>query len=262
MKYPNEFKNGRELLVVLNEEEMTLLENMINRVEKLAELASDLDVKMMIDAEHSYFQPAIDYITTRLAQKYNVGDKTIIYNTYQMYLLDSEERLQHSVEKAKRDGFGFACKLVRGAYMQLEREYSKVNGLPDPIHRTIEDTHANYDLGVEFLLSEMQKGTDIEFMLATHNQVSIEKALDHMKRKNISKDRVYFGQLLGMSDQLTFSLGNELYRAYKYVPYGKVEEVMPYLVRRAQENADMMNTTQHEAKLISKEILRRLNIGR
>jgi proline dehydrogenase len=247
---------------VLDDNEVQLLRNMKTRIYKLVDLASSLGVRLMIDAEHSYFQPAIDNITTELAKKYNKKDKIpVVFNTYQMYLKDSQQRLLTDMERAKTGDYKFAAKLVRGAYMVLEHEYAKENNIEDPIHNTIEDTHNNYNRGIEEAIKKMSRGEDIEIMVATHNQQSIEYTLQSMLKHNLKpSSNVYFGQLLGMSDYLTFALGNNGYKAYKYVPYGKIQEVMPYLIRRAQENADALSGAKKEIKLIDSELHRRFKL--
>ena len=182
-----------------------------------------------------------------------------IFGTYQMYLKDSRQRLHLDINRAKKGDYKFAAKLVRGAYMVLERAHAKENNLPDPIHNTIEDTHNNYNGGVDDVLQTMADGYDFEFMIASHNQNSVESALANMKKRGLPPSKgVYFGQLLGMSDHLTFSLGAGGYKAYKYVPYGIIHEVMPYLIRRAQENSDALSGAKTELKLIKAELKRRI----
>eukprot|EP00605_Chrysophyceae_sp_TOSAG23-4_P000802 GSChrysophyteH1.ASY1.ANO1.891.1 assembled CDS len=240
-----------------------LVRNMHARVDRLAELASSLGVRLMIDAEHSYLQPAIDNIAYKLSKKYNRisdGDHPIIFNTYQMYLKDSERRLQIDYARSKKDGTHFAIKLVRGAYMVLESANAKENGYTDPIHESLQNTHDNYNKAIKSLIGDIAAGNKVELMIATHNQESIELAISAMSTEGLKpSDTVYFGQLLGMADHLTFTLGSMGYQAYKYVPYGKVNEVMPYLIRRAQENADVLGNAKRELSMIQGEIGRRLN---
>ena len=246
----------------LDEEEIELVQKMLSRAEHLCEIAHSLGVRLMIDAEHTYFQPAIDHVVHTLAKKYN-KDRATIYATYQMYLRDSEDRLQNDILKAERNNLYFSCKLVRGAYMTLERSRAKEMGYEDPVWGTLEDTHRAYDGSVRKLLRKMGAGDKVEVMLATHNQASIEQAMVEMEALGLQlgKDKVYFGQLLGMSDHLTFTLGSlGAGSAYKYVPYGKVKEVLPYLIRRAEENSDILAGSVHESKLIWNELKRRANL--
>lgn len=247
---------------ILDEEEMVLLNRMRERVDKLASLADKLGVRLMIDAEHSYFQPAIDHIAQQLSAKYNTKEKPfpIIFNTYQMYLQNSAEKLRIDLERSRRNHTHFAAKIVRGAYMVLERAHAIETKQTDPIQPTLGETHKNYNAAIAKLIDHMARGDKIEVVIASHNQQSIELALKEMQKFNLPPSaKVYFGQLLGMADHLTFHLGKAGYKAYKYVPYGKVNEVMPYLIRRAQENADVLGNAKAELKMIMAEIKRRVN---
>lgn len=242
----------------LDENERQLLKRMRERIHGLAALAHTLGVRIMIDAEHTYFQPAIDYITVDLAKTFN---KTypVVFGTYQMYLKDSRLRLLTDIERARKDQYKFAAKLVRGAYMVLERNRAEELTIDDPINPTIAATHENYNGAVREVISRIASGEDIEIMIASHNQQSVELALGAMSDFGLPPSaRVYFGQLLGMSDNLSFSLGAAGYKAYKYVPYGKIEEVMPYLIRRAQENSDALGGASKEIRMVKSELWRRL----
>jgi proline dehydrogenase len=243
----------------LDANEVKLVKQMRERIYKLAKLAKDLGVRLMIDAEHTYFQPAIDNITVDLAKKYN-NDYPVIFSTYQMYLKDSRQRLKTDIERAKKGNYKFAAKLVRGAYMVLERQRAKDLGYEDPINDTLDATHRNYNGAIKEVLQAMvSSNNQIEIMVASHNQQSVELTLQVMNELGLPPSAgVYFGQLLGMSDHLTFSLGNNGYKAYKYVPYGKINEVMPYLIRRAQENSGALSGAKVEIDMINSEIKRRL----
>jgi proline dehydrogenase len=158
---------------------------------------SDLGVRLMIDAEHTYFQPAIDSITTDLIRKYN-RDYPVIFSTYQMYLKDSTDRLLIDVERAKKGNFCFAAKLVRGAYMVLEKARAVEMNYDDPIHDSLSTTHDSYNAAVKVLISGIAAGQRVEVMIATHNKLSVELALEAMKENNLApQSNVYFGQLLG-----------------------------------------------------------------
>ena len=251
----------------LDLEEVKLMEDMETRVEQLIKLADDLDVRVMIDAEHSYFQPAIDNIVLNLQRKYNQNGKDRVYNTFQCYLKDSERKVKRHVQRARYENWEFAAKVVRGAYMVLERERAKEMGYESPIHDTIADTHENYDNIVRYIMNResVQKNeSKVNILVASHNQTSIENTIQEMKRCGISKrgQNVYFGQLLGMADHLTFSLGNGGYSSYKYLPYGPIDEVMPYLIRRAQENSDIMSGVTKERAMLWDELMRRCGIRR
>ena len=256
---------------VLDANELALLARTRARVEELAELAARLGVRLMIDAEHFKFQPAIDNITVTLAKKFNRGSNPpVIFSTYQMYLRDSRRRLETDMARAAAGGYTFAAKLVRGAYMVMERQQAAELGRPDPVHATLQDTHDNYNTAVARVIEAVAKHQRqpqlmprTELMIASHNQHSIELALREMARHGLDPRTagVYFGQLLGMADHLTFSLGSANYKAYKYVPYGRVQEVMPYLVRRAQENSGMLGGARLELSMVRSELSRRLFPG-
>lgn len=256
---------GPLALATPTEEEIELIESMYQRAHTLAETATSTGTRLLIDAEQTRFQPAIDNLVLDLQQKYNSVDKSdrpIIYNTYQCYLKDAMERLRTDVDRAKRFNYHFGAKLVRGAYMESEKLLASVADLPIPIHDSIEETHACYNEAVEFLLRQsVQSDQLIELMCATHNQTSIEKAIAAMDKYGVdkSKSTISFGQLYGMSDHLSFNLGRMGYRAYKYVPYGEVHEVIPYLLRRARENSSVVGGAAAELSMIKNELKRRLN---
>lgn len=241
----------------LDAEEIRLLDNTIKRVDTLAEMAESAHVRLMVDAEHSYFQPAIDSIVAQLQARHNT-EHPVIYNTYQCYLKDVHSRLTVDLEKSRREGWKFGCKLVRGAYLVLERQRAKQMGYESPVLDTIEQTHDSYDRAVSELLHQV-KTAGAEVMVASHNQKSVEKTVAGMAALDLNpRSGVYFGQLLGMSDHLTFILGANGYGAYKYVPFGQVDEVMPYLVRRAQENSDILGGVGVETSMLRTELKRRL----
>eukprot|EP00941_MAST-03F_sp_MAST-3F-sp1_P003403 g3403.t1 len=252
----------------LDSEECKLLETLLQRTDRLCTLAGDLGVRVMIDAEQTYFQPAIDHVVIKMQRKHNkpgknpVKDRAVVYNTYQCYLKDSHERIKIDLDRSRKEGWQFAAKLVRGAYMVAERARAKEKNYEDPIHDTLQETHDSYNNAVEKLLSRsevIEKGEPANIVVASHNQESVERTIDVMKRLGLTPGGrgVYFGQLLGMSDHLSFTLGKHGYKAYKYVPYGPVHEVIPYLVRRAQENSDIMQGVGIERRMLWKEIKRR-----
>lgn len=241
----------------LTEEENELLRKMLARVETLAAAAAAARVRLMIDAEHSWFQPAVDHVTTQLQTQYN-RDHPIVFGTYQCYLKDSLPRVQFDLERAQRGGYKFGAKLVRGAYMVVERRRAVERGLPSPIHDTLQDTHDNYDRCVGEVINHVADA-GAALMVASHNQTSIERAVATMQQLDLGpQSGVYFGQLLGMADNLTFVLGQHGYGAYKYVPFGSVDEAMPYLIRRAQENSDMLGGVGKEMTMMRQELRRRL----
>jgi len=246
------------------DEEVGLIEKVYERGHALAEEAAACGTRLLIDAEHQRYQPAIDTLVLDLQRKYNATDATdfpIIYNTYQCYLKDALDRLKTDVERSERFGYHFGTKLVRGAYMEHERKVAEKLGYPSPIHDTPEDTHACYDAAVEFLLNHAQRSENqVELMLATHNQQSVEKAIGVMNELGVDRrnQTVSFAQLYGMKDNLTYNLGKHGYRAYKYVPYGEPKMVVPYLIRRANENSSVAGASGVELRLVLKELSRRL----
>eukprot|EP01147_Barroeca_monosierra_P002666 gene2667-5560_t len=234
--------------------ELQLLRNLQRRLTDVVEYAESHRVRLMIDAEQSYFQPIIDNLVLGLQRKYN-KDYGLIYQTYQCYLKDTITRIEHDLERAQREGWWFAAKLVRGAYMEAERALAQQRGYADPIHNTIEDTHNAYNKAIGLLMDFPR----CNILIASHNQYSVEYAVEEMSKRGIHPQTggVCFAQLLGMSDHLTYTLGLNGYKAYKYVPYGPVNEVMPYLIRRAHENSSLLGGADHELKMIANELRRR-----
>ena len=235
----------------------------LDRLDGLAALAAARGVRVMVDAEHTYFQPAIDHICLELMRKYNRGGGAVVHNTYQCYLTATAAKLERHAALANREGWHFGAKLVRGAYLHLERARAARLGYADPVHATIEDTHACFDAAVAFALTrpDVRSGRSAaNVLVASHNRASVERALDVMADEGLDArtSKVYFGQLLGMADHLTFTLGAHGYRAYKYVPYGSLYEVMPYLLRRAHENGDLLSSNvAGERALLVGELARR-----
>jgi proline dehydrogenase len=240
------------------EEELRLMGNMINRCRKLCSTAAESGLRIMIDAEHQYFQPAIDSIAKDMMREFNI-EVPIVYNTYQCYLKDSRFRLNADIESARRQGYKFGAKLVRGAYMVLEKNLAEESNKESPIHDSLGDTHANYNRCVRMLIQEVAT-SQAEVMIATHNQYSVEMAVRSMHDFGLTPETsgVHFGQLFGMADHLSLVLGRHKYRAYKYVPFGPLQEVMPYLIRRAQENSDIMGGVGKEMIMLKAECKRRL----
>lgn len=256
--------------VALSLEEQQQITDLYARLQKLVEEASSSGVCILIDAEQSWFQPAIDVITIQLQQTYNRSNITshpIVFNTYQCYLRDTSERVKRHFIRSQCQGYHFGSKLVRGAYMQGENERAEKNMYPSPIHSSIEDTHNCYKEVLDYLMQHMAtdgigKATS-EVMCATHNQDSIEYAIDMMDKLDLSKsirDKIYFAQLYGMSDDITIPLSKMGYNVYKYLPYGEIHEVIPYMLRRAQENGDVLGKSNHEKQLIIDEFKARYKI--
>eukprot|EP01064_Diplonema_japonicum_P023502 TRINITY_DN3393_c0_g4_i1.p1 TRINITY_DN3393_c0_g4~~TRINITY_DN3393_c0_g4_i1.p1 ORF type:complete len:582 (+),score=116.27 TRINITY_DN3393_c0_g4_i1:55-1800(+) len=245
-------------LPLLNKEETMLLDNLVTRINKFAKAAVENKVNVMIDAEQTYLQVAIDHFTLLLQRIYNVQNPRI-YNTYQCYLTFMESRIKNDLERGRREGWKFAGKLVRGAYMVQEREIAERKNYASPIMPTLQATHDNFNTCVQIIMEQMPH-KDVGLMVGSHNKESIEYIIETMAERGIHKNSggVYFGQLMGMADQLTLPLGQHGYNAYKYVPYGPVKEVMPYLIRRAQENSSIQEFADKEITMLTKEIRRRV----
>lgn len=243
------------VLPVLDSRETQLMDNMVSRLETVAEAAAAARVRLMIDAEQTYLQPAIDHFTLELQRRYNT-EFPAIFNTYQCYLKKTSRKVANDLERSRREDFWFAGKLVRGAYMVQERARALDMGYEDPILPNIQATHANYDACVESVLDAIDRAN---VMIASHNESSIVSTVQSMASRGIPKDGgVYFGQLLGMSDHITYTLGGAGYNAYKYVPYGPIDEVVPYLVRRAQENSGMLSNVSTEKAMLRSALWSRL----
>ncbi|XP_014271219.1 proline dehydrogenase 1, mitochondrial [Halyomorpha halys] len=263
-------KEGRmvRLISQLSSREEEMFRNMVRRLNTLIKTARDLDVRVMIDAEQTYFQPAISRITLEMMRKYNTN-KAIVFNTYQCYLKDALKEVSTDLEQAKRQNFYFGCKLVRGAYMEQERARAAALGYPDPINPTYEATSEMYQ---ETLAECLRRITDlrekglqkrIAIMVASHNEDTVRYAIQKMKDCGITPEEkiICFGQLLGMCDYITFPLGQAGYSVYKYIPYGPVDEVLPYLSRRAQENKGILKKIKKEKRMLLSELRRRLLSG-
>jgi len=259
------------LIKALTSREEEQFRNMLKRLHTVFQAASDMDVRVMIDAEQSYFQPAIHRLAMEMMKKYN-QDKCIVFNTYQCYLKSAYKSLVLDLEQASRQNFYFGAKLVRGAYMEQERLRAEQLGYEDPINPNYEATSEMYHRCLAECMSRMRElkelgdGNEkkIGIMVASHNADTIRFAIEKMKEYDIKGDErlICFGQLLGMCDNLTFPLGQAGYSVYKYVPYGPVNEVLPYLSRRARENKGILEKLEVEKSLLRKELFSRLKSGK
>ncbi|KAF9584329.1 hypothetical protein BGW38_006854 [Lunasporangiospora selenospora] len=265
----------------LEQEDLQDYKQVLVRMEKLCTQAQKTHTRLMIDAEQSYFQPAIDSVALHLMENYNNGhhvEGPLIFNTYQMYLKDALGRLERDFDRAQRQGYTLAAKLVRGAYMVSERKRASELGLDDPICNDIEATHRSYNAGVDFMLKEMiqfqetqnrvqgegstdqesisLKSSPVVLFVASHNKDSVIRTCERMKDLELSPQSglVIFGQLMGMCDQISYTLGQHGYGIFKYVPYGPIHHVIPYLIRRAQENASVLGGVAIERQLIWEEL--------
>ncbi|WP_066218016.1 proline dehydrogenase family protein [Formosa haliotis] len=227
----------------------------LNRFETVCAAAKKHDIELLIDAEESWMQDAADDLITDLMRKFNT-EKPVVYNTLQMYRHDRLDFLKQQHALAKAEGFYLGYKLVRGAYMEKENERAEKLGYPSPICESKEATDNNFNAAVVYMLDHLE---DMSLFNGTHNEYSSYLLMDLMKQKGIanSDNRVWFGQLYGMSDHISFNLSHLGYNVAKYVPFGPVKDVMPYLIRRAEENTSVAGQTGRELALLSKEKKRR-----
>ena len=239
----------------LTDTEIKEYEKVKQRVYQISKEAHAANQPLFIDAEESWIQPAIDALADENMVLFN-KEKAIVYNTFQLYRKDRLDFLKQTIAKGKAGSFYVGAKLVRGAYMEKERARAIEKNYPSPIHDTKEDSDRDYDLA----LTECVKNMEIMGLCAgTHNEKSSLYLVDLLNKYNIERNdkRVYFSQLLGMSDHISYNLALANYNVAKYVPYGPVKEVLPYLIRRAQENTSVKGQTGRELGLIMKEKERR-----
>ncbi len=239
----------------LTENEQKEWNRVIERFDIACKTAFEKDVLLLIDAEESWMQDAADAIVTDMMRKYN-KQKAIVFNTLQMYRWDRLDYLKNLHEQAKAEEFYIGMKLVRGAYMEKENERAAERGQKSPICESKEATDINYDATVAYMVEHIDK---MAVFAGTHNEKSSYKLMQLMQEKGIAKNdkRIFFGQLLGMSDNISFNLAAEGYNVAKYLPFGPVRDVMPYLIRRAEENTSVAGQTSRELTLIKKEKERR-----
>ncbi len=229
------------------------------RVQKICSTALEAGVPVFIDAEESWIQNAIDGLADGAMKDCN-KERVIVYNTFQLYRTDRLEFLKTSFAKAEKENYLLGAKLVRGAYMEKERARAAEKGYPSPIQNSKEDTDRDYDLALSFCLQHIDK---IALCAGTHNEKSSAYLVQLMSEKNIPSNHphIVFSQLFGMSDHISYNLAAANYNVAKYVPYGPVKEVLPYLIRRAQENTSVKGQTGRELGLIMKEQERRKKGG-
>jgi proline dehydrogenase len=242
---------GKELL----KQEMTDWENAKKRVEEICEYAYSIEQPVFIDAEETWIQEAIDNLAREMMEKYN-REKPIIYNTIQLYRKDRLEFLKKSHAEAGRKNYFLAVKLVRGAYMEKERERAAEMGYPSPIQPDKAATDRDFNRALQYCVENIDS---IAFVAGTHNEESVQFLVRLMSEKGIAPNHpnVNYSQLYGMSDNLSYVLAKNDFNVSKYVPYGPVPDTIPYLIRRAQENTSVAGQMSRELDLISKELKRR-----
>lgn len=239
----------------LTEKEEQEWSRVVTRFDKTCKKAYDLDVALLVDGEESWMQGAADELVEDMMRKYN-KEKAVVFNTLQLYRWDRFEYLKKLHEKAKNEGFKIGMKIVRGAYMEKENDRAIEKGYPSPICESKAATDKNFDTVASYMIDNLE---DMSVFAGTHNEESCYKLLELMQEKSIEHNNsgVWFGQLYGMSDHISFNLAAKGYNVAKYLPFGPVRDVMPYLIRRAEENTSVAGQTTRELNLLKEERKRR-----
>ena len=229
-----------------------------NRFDNICGYAKKSNVKILIDAEEYEVQFAIDNLALEMMRKFNIVN-VIVYNTIQLYRWDRIPFIKSLIEKHKNSKFKFGFKLVRGAYMEKERDLALKEGYRSPICQTKAETDQNFDNCIDLMFDNLDM---IDFFVASHNENSNLKVIDKMNKFSLSNDneKVWFGQLYGMGDNISYNLAKKGYNVAKILPFGPVENLMPYLIRRAQENSSIEGQSNRELDLINSELIRRSKI--
>ena len=230
-------------------------DKVVARFDMVCKAAYEKDVALLIDGEESWMQDAADDIVTDMMRKYN-KEQAIVFNTLQLYRHDRLDYLKKLQAQASAEGFYIGMKLVRGAYMEKENQRAKEKGYPTPICESKEATDLNYDATVVYMMEHLES---MAIFAGTHNELSSYKLIELMKAKGVLKNdpRIWFGQLYGMSDNISYNLAAHGYNVAKYLPFGPVRDVMPYLIRRAEENTSVAGQTSRELNLLKTERDRR-----
>ncbi len=239
----------------LSREELSEYRNALKRIDAICYHASKKNVAVFIDAEESWIQDAIDHLVWLMMRRYN-KKQVVVYNTFQMYRHDRLNFLTESYDRAKNEGFMLGAKLVRGAYMEKERARAQEMGYPDPINPDKAATDDLYNTALRFCIDHLDT---MAVCNASHNAESALLMVELMDKKGIAHNHpnTLFSQLYGMSDNITFNLAKAGVRVAKYLPYGQVKEVIPYLIRRAQENTSVTGDAGRELKMVREEVKRR-----
>lgn len=229
--------------------------NLIKRLETICEASSNANKPIYIDAEESWIQQAIDDLAEEMMSKYN-RKKAIVFTTLQLYRWDRNDYFLKLIQRARTEGYKLGIKIVRGAYIEKERERAKRYGYRSPINATKAETDREYDKAVEIFIDNIDS---VEICVGTHNEASCRLLIELIAEKELPNDHphIYFSQLYGMSDNISFNLANAGYNVSKYLPYGPVESTLPYLARRAEENTAIAGQMSKELEIIIKERKRR-----
>jgi len=251
-------KSGREGRIhteVLSAEEVSEWNRVVNRMDRIIAAAAEKNVRVLIDAEETWIQDPVDAVTMQMTEKYNRG-RVVVYNTIQLYRHDRLSFLKDSAEAAREKGSMPGMKLVRGAYMEKERKRAAEFDYPSPIQLTKEATDKDYNEAVEYCIRHIN---ELAVIVASHNEESNLLATRLLEQHGLAHNdpRVHFSQLYGMSDNITFNLAKNGFSVSKYLPFGPIDDVIPYLMRRAEENSSVAGQTGKELGLIQKELKRR-----
>lgn len=243
--------------ILLNEDEQAEWNRVENRFDAVCKCAYENDILLLIDGEESWMQDAADDLVLKMMQRYN-KEKAIVFNTLQMYRWDRMDYLMKLHERAKAEKFHIGMKIVRGAYMEKEKDRANELNYPSPICASKEETDKNFDNAVSYMMEHLDV---MSIFAGTHNELSTYKLLALQADMGITKTdkRIWFGQLYGMSDNISFNLAQKGYNVAKYLPFGPVRDVMPYLIRRAEENTSVAGQTNRELNLLKMERSRRKN---
>lgn len=239
----------------LTAEEAEAFDHFQQRVEAICKRGYEHGVPVLIDAEDSWIQNPVDELAYAMMKKYN-QERAIVFNTFQMYRRDMLDNLRNAFHSAAMHNYYLGVKMVRGAYMEKEAERAGKMNYPNPIHPNKEATDDCFNKGLAFCIDNKQR---VSLMCGSHNEYSNQYLAVLMEKHSMKNNdpRVWFAQLMGMSDNISFNLANAGYNVAKYVPYGPVELVMPYLIRRAEENTSVAGQSSRELTLIRKELRRR-----
>ena len=239
----------------LSEGEKRKYQHLQERLDEICEKAQELGISIFVDSEESWIQDPIDELVMQMSEKYN-KERATIYNTYQLYLKSKLAHIKRDHERCQKHGIIFGCKMVRGAYMDKERNRAEEMGYPSPIQDDKKSTDDDFNSAIEYCVENY---TTISSCCASHNMESnmLQAKLIHEKGIDHNHQHINFCQLYGMSDNITYNLANAGYNAAKYVVYGPIKDVIPYLIRRTQENASVTGDMSRELSLIESEVKRR-----
>ena len=242
----------------LNSEELHAWGRVKDRFHQTCKKGVARGIKLLVDAEESWIQPALDDLLEELMARYN-KEEIMVYATIQLYLSERLPYLKSLLEKSTKEGYPIGVKLVRGAYLEKETARAKQKQYANPVCPSKEATDRNFDQGLLLLLENLDQAA---VFVGSHNEASTLKALEQMEQVGIASNhpRVCFAHLYGMSDYISYNLSNQGYNVVKYLPYGPIKKVVPYLIRRAEENSSIANQTSREMELIRKEIKRRKHL--